>query len=189
MLFQKGPRPAFATSGLEEKFHLDAGELDHVVILERVRGGTDLLAVHLGALVAFDMGDEVALRPARQHRHLHPGLAERGERLVQLELLAGVAAREQLDRAERLAAGLGRSGRRGSGFRVLVGHAGGLGARARGLHGGGALRDRGGLAGGGGADTDSYFVELDLVGTLQDGQTVRWIIDDDNFVPGVLVPE
>src|SRR6185295_18507801 len=105
-------RGASELLGLQEEFHLDAGQLDHVVILERVRGGTDLLAVHLGTLVAFDMGDEVALRPARQHRHLYPGLAEGGQRLGQLELLAGVRAGEELDRAERLAAGF-RCRRRG----------------------------------------------------------------------------
>src|SRR5262245_58849323 len=129
-------RGAAVLLGLQEEFHLDAGELDHVVILERVRRGADLLAVHLGPLVAFHVGDEVALRPARQHRDLDAGLAERGERLVELELLAGVAAGKQLDRAERLAAGLrrrsggrgrssgGRGGsRRGGGrlLRILVG--------------------------------------------------------------------
>src|SRR5580765_6712030 len=101
-------RGASELLGLQEKFHLDAGELDHVVILERVRGGADLLAVHLGTLVAFDMGDEVALRPPRQHRDLNTGLAERGERLGELELLAGIPTGEQLDRAERLATRLRR---------------------------------------------------------------------------------
>ena len=89
------------------------------------------------------MGDEVALRAARQHRDLHAGLAERGERLGELELLAGVGAREELDRAERLAAGLrpARARRRCARWRgaagdrrwrrlpalaVLVGDAGGL---------------------------------------------------------------
>src|SRR5512138_2352929 len=74
-------RGAAELLGLQEEFHLDAGELDHVVILERVRRGADLLAIHFRPLVAFDVRDEVALRPARQHRDLHAGLAERGERL------------------------------------------------------------------------------------------------------------
>src|SRR6266850_224485 len=93
----------------EEELHLDAGELDHVVILERVRGGADLLAVDRRALRAFDVGDEVALRAAREHRDLHPRLAERGEGLGELELLAGVRAGEELDRAQRLAGSPGRS--------------------------------------------------------------------------------
>src|ERR1041385_3935554 len=67
-------------SGLQEEFHLDPGQLDHVVVLERVRRGADLLAVHLGALVALDVGDEVTLWPAGQHRYLHARLAERGQR-------------------------------------------------------------------------------------------------------------
>ena len=39
-----GLRPP-AASGLEEELHLDAGELDQVVVLERVRRGADRLAV------------------------------------------------------------------------------------------------------------------------------------------------
>src|ERR1051325_1438517 len=85
-------RGASELLGLQEKFHLDAGQLDRVMVLERVRRGANLRAVHLGALVALDVGDEVTLRAARQHRDLHPGLAEGGERLAELELLAGVAA-------------------------------------------------------------------------------------------------
>src|SRR5262252_6164496 len=53
-------------SSLQEEFHLHAGELDHVVILERGRRRTDLLAVYRRARRAFDVGDEVALRAARQ---------------------------------------------------------------------------------------------------------------------------
>ena len=94
------------------------------MILQRVRRRADLLAVDLGTRRALDVGDEVALRPARQHRDLHAGLAERGERLGELELLAGVAARKQLDRAERLAAGLRCRRRRGRA-------AGGSGCRCR----------------------------------------------------------
>src|SRR5262245_15650185 len=98
-------------SALQEEFHLHPGELDHVVILERVRRGTDLLAVHVGARRAFDVGDEVALRTAGQDRHLHAGLAERRERLGELELLAGIRPRKKLDRAERLARGARRARR------------------------------------------------------------------------------
>src|SRR5260221_12886292 len=71
---------------LEEEFHLDAGELDHVVILQRVRRRADLLTVDLGTRRAFDVGDEIALRPARQHGDLDTWLAERGERLGEFEL-------------------------------------------------------------------------------------------------------
>src|ERR671939_1769839 len=68
-------------SGLQEEFHLDAGQFDDVVVLERVGRGADLLAVDRGALVAFDVGDEITLRPASEDRHLHAGLPERGEGL------------------------------------------------------------------------------------------------------------
>src|SRR3970040_2240060 len=77
-------------SSLQEELHLDARQLDDVVILERMRRGADRLAVHHPRICALDVCDEVALRAARQHRHLHAGLAERGERLGELELLAGV---------------------------------------------------------------------------------------------------
>src|SRR5207253_7432316 len=114
VLAQIGPvRPAVATSRLKEEFHLDAGQFDDVVVLERMGCGADFLAVDGGTLRAFDVGDEVALGPPRQDGDLHTRLAERGERLGELELLAGVTAGEKLNRAERLASRLGRGhGRR-----------------------------------------------------------------------------
>src|SRR5882757_368274 len=51
-------------SSLQEEFHLHAGELDHVVILERGGRRADLLAVHARARDALDVGDEVALGAA-----------------------------------------------------------------------------------------------------------------------------
>src|SRR5688572_4699716 len=68
----------FRKSGLEEEFHLHAGELDHVVILERVRRRADHLPVHVGAVGALHMRDEVALRPPGEHGDLHAGLAQGG---------------------------------------------------------------------------------------------------------------
>src|SRR5882672_3498328 len=94
-----------ALSGLQEEFHLDAGQFDDVVVLEGMGRGADFLAVDAGTLHAFDVGDEVALRPPGEHGDLHARLAERGERLGELELLAGVAAGEELDRTQRLSAG------------------------------------------------------------------------------------
>src|SRR3989449_10208913 len=82
-------RCCFRASGLEEEFHLDAGELDDVVVLERVRRRPDLLAVHVGTVGALDVSDEIPLRPPREHGDLNARLAERGERLGELELLAG----------------------------------------------------------------------------------------------------
>src|SRR5262249_61266241 len=105
-------RCCLRASGLQEEFHLDARELDDVVVLESVRRRADLLAVDVGARGALDVGDEVALRPPGQDRDLNPGLAEGGERLGELELLAGVRAGEELDRADRLARGPRRGRRR-----------------------------------------------------------------------------
>src|SRR3954468_12712860 len=99
---RKGVLRGTPPSSLQEEFHLHAGEFDDVVILERSRRRSDLLPVHRGPGRALNVGDEVALRPAGEHRVLHARLAEGGERLVELELLAGVAAGEQLDRPERL---------------------------------------------------------------------------------------
>src|SRR5688572_6585066 len=96
-------RCCFRTSGLEEEFHLHARELDDVVVLERVRRRPDLLTVHVGAARALDVRDEVTLRAAGEDRHLHARLAKRSERLGELELLAGIGAREKLDRTEGLA--------------------------------------------------------------------------------------
>src|SRR3954470_3682999 len=80
---RKGVLRGTPPSSLQEEFHLHAGELDDVVILERGRRWADLLPVHRGPRRALDVRDEVALRPARQHCDLHAGLAKRGERLVQ----------------------------------------------------------------------------------------------------------
>src|SRR6185436_561730 len=125
-------------SSLEEKLHLDARELDHVVILERMRRGADLLAVDGRAVGALDVGNEVAGRAPREHRDLHAGLAERGERLVELELLAGIAAGQQLDRAERPAGGRAR-GRCSGGYGRGCLRGGGRGrlGQVGGLDGGG----------------------------------------------------
>src|SRR6267378_2595535 len=136
MLFQMACRSA---SSLQEEFHFHAGQLDHVVILERVRRGADLLAIDRGPVGPFHVRDEVALRPAGQHRDPDAGLAERSERLGELELLAGVGARQQLDGAERLRR-LG--GRRGRGPGILVCDSGGGGAGGCLVRGGGARSGR-----------------------------------------------
>src|SRR5690349_794914 len=80
-------------SVLVEELHLDARDLDQVVVFERVGRRTDRLAIYSRALRTFHVSDEVALRTAGENRDLHAGLAERGEGLGELELLAGVAAR------------------------------------------------------------------------------------------------
>src|SRR6266849_7869126 len=63
-----------ALSGLQEEFHLDAGQFDDVVVLERMWRGGDFLAVDGGTLRAFDVGDEVALGPPRKDGDLHTRL-------------------------------------------------------------------------------------------------------------------
>src|SRR5690349_5604297 len=82
-----GARTRRRPSALVEKLHLDARDLNEIVIFQRVRRRADRLAVDGGALGAFHVGDEVALRPAREHGDLHPRLAEGGEGLGELELL------------------------------------------------------------------------------------------------------
>src|SRR6185436_6029285 len=94
------PRP----SALEEEFHLHAGQLDDVVVLQRVRRVADRLAIDRRLLRAFHMRDEVAVRAEREHRFLHVWLAERRQRLRELALLTGVRSREVLDHAGHLLA-------------------------------------------------------------------------------------
>lgn len=89
-------------SALQKEFHLDACELDHVMIPEGVRRGADLRPVDGGTARTLDVGDEIALWPARQHGDLHARLTEGGEWLGELKLLAGIGAGEQLDRPQRL---------------------------------------------------------------------------------------
>src|SRR3954469_23299223 len=45
-------------SGLQEKFHLDAGQLDHIVVLQGMGRGADFLTVDSRALGALDVSDE-----------------------------------------------------------------------------------------------------------------------------------
>src|SRR5258706_4002403 len=89
-------------SALEEEFHLDAGQLDHVVVPERARRVADRLAVHHGLLRALHVRDEVPLRAPREHGDLDAGLAERRQGLQKLERPAGIRARKQLNDADRL---------------------------------------------------------------------------------------
>src|SRR3954462_12342467 len=58
---RKGVLRGTPPSSLQEEFHLHAGKLDHVVVLERGLLRSDLLAVHHGARRALDVRDEVAL--------------------------------------------------------------------------------------------------------------------------------
>src|SRR5882672_3896591 len=77
-------------SRLDEEFHLNPGQLDDVVIVQSVGLGVQGLAVQHGKARTLDVGDEEPLRAARDDRHLHSRLAERRERLGQVELLARV---------------------------------------------------------------------------------------------------
>ena len=82
-----------AASALQEELHLDAGQFDDVVVVELDGpAASSVLPLTTGKFVALDMGDEVAVRPARDHRHLHAGLAQRGQGLGQFQLLAGIGA-------------------------------------------------------------------------------------------------
>src|SRR5256885_15269786 len=98
MLFQMACRSA---SRLQEEFHFHSGELDHVVILERVRRGADLLAIDGGPVGPFHMRDEVALRPAGPPPDPHPPLARRGERVWGARLPSPGSSPKQLGGAER----------------------------------------------------------------------------------------
>src|SRR6266850_7469336 len=68
-------------SGFQEELHLYPGQLDDVVIVELVGQGIERLAVDHREVGAFHVGDEVAMWPFGDDCHLHPGLAQRGQRL------------------------------------------------------------------------------------------------------------
>src|SRR5690606_13330128 len=61
------------------------------------RLGVDGLAIDERKAGALDMGDEVAVRPAGDHRDLAARLAERGQRLGELQLPPGIGTAEHLD--------------------------------------------------------------------------------------------
>src|SRR5918993_4956813 len=84
---------AILRSGLEEELHFYACKLNDVVVLQRMRRGADRLAVDRRAVGALDVGDEVARRAPGEDSNLHAGLAERGQRLDEFELPAGIGAR------------------------------------------------------------------------------------------------
>src|SRR6476661_7961296 len=58
----------------------------------------ECLAINDWKLGAFDVGNEITLRAARDHRDLYSRFAERGEIFSQLELLTGGGSRENLHR-------------------------------------------------------------------------------------------
>ena len=74
-------------------------QLDHIVILQRVRLCADRLAVH-DRLRAFHVRDEVALRAACDNGNLYARTAERDQRFAQFELLACARATQHLDLAQ-----------------------------------------------------------------------------------------
>src|SRR6185295_5270636 len=89
----------------QEKLHLHAGELDHVVVVQLVRLRIQRLAVHHREITAFDVRYEIALGAARDDRHLDAGLAQRREVLGELQLLAHARPGEDLDRGEQAVPG------------------------------------------------------------------------------------
>ena len=78
---------------LVEKFHLGPGDLDNIVIVQRVRLGIERLAVDHRKIRTFNVRDEIALRAAGDDRHLHSRLAKGGKRLGQQKFLADICAR------------------------------------------------------------------------------------------------
>src|SRR5215218_7841657 len=76
-------------SDLDEEFHLHAGQLDQIVVLERMRSGADCIAVDRRMHGTLDVGNEVALRAPGQDGNLNARFPERSERLGQLELFPG----------------------------------------------------------------------------------------------------
>lgn len=81
-------------SGLEEKLHLGPGNFDHIVVAQGMRLGIERLAVEDGENSAFDVGDEVAMRPAGDDGDLGARLAESGEGFLQHQFLTGIGAVE-----------------------------------------------------------------------------------------------
>src|SRR5882762_1633892 len=90
---------AASGASVHEETHLDAGELDHVVVAQAGRLGSDRRTVEQREVVdlaAVDVHDVVGLGAARDRGHLHPGTAERGEGLAELDLAACERARQHL---------------------------------------------------------------------------------------------
>ncbi len=57
----------------QEKLQLFPPDFDQVPVLQRLKSFADSLAVDSRGLVPFDMGDEIALRPAHDHGGLQTG--------------------------------------------------------------------------------------------------------------------
>ena len=65
----------------------------------------DRLAIERGIALTFDVGEEITMRATGNHGHLQTGLAQGGQRLLQLQQLAGIGAVEQLNRRHRQSTG------------------------------------------------------------------------------------
>ena len=94
-----------------DELHLHAGQLDHVLVAQWVRGRTEVGAVDSREHLALDMRDEVAGWPARDHGDLVAGTADGRERLYRRQFAARIGAAQDLDyrcAAEAAAAGAQR---------------------------------------------------------------------------------
>ena len=95
---------------LKEKFHLYAGELDYIVILQEARLRIQSMPVHLGGGCALDVSDEIALGPTGNDGNLYTRLAQGGEVLHQVEFLSGPGTAENLYGAQYVRIGRRRPG-------------------------------------------------------------------------------
>jgi len=66
-----------------------------------MRLGVERFAVEDGENCAFDVGDEVAMRPTGDDGDLGSRLAQGGQGFLQHQFLAGIGAVEQLDGGRR----------------------------------------------------------------------------------------
>ena len=83
-------------SALYEKLHFDAGNFEHVMIVERMRLGVRELAIHDRELRPFDVSHKIALRTTRNHGYLCPRLTQGRQVLGQFDFTACVSARQNL---------------------------------------------------------------------------------------------
>src|SRR5258708_5482707 len=128
-------RDRLAPSGgsrLVEKLHLDARDLDQVVVAQRARLGAERGAVQGRVGRALYVGDEVAVGALGDDRHLQARLADRGEVLGEVQGAPGGGPGEHLDR------GLAQRRRAGGGARCGARR----GRRRRGRSRGGGRRRR-----------------------------------------------
>ena len=74
---------------LVAELHLRSRQIDNIMFLENMRMRPSRPAIDQRKILSFHMGEEIPITASGNHRHLHARFAQRSERTVQHQFVAG----------------------------------------------------------------------------------------------------